>query len=131
MINFPIVAVKLDSVEAVCIEPYCMKIFTIEQCLRGCIQLCHRYITCDVCGIKQLKKNIKRHLVTHEEEGPIESSKCNYKGYDRTFSTIRFKLRHKFVLTLEKKKFKSLRFSGFRTHVYLYMYTHLQKLNLN
>ena len=128
MINFLIVAVKLDLVKVVCVEPNCMKIFTNEQGLREHIQLCHRYITCQVCGAKQLKKNINRHLKTHEEEGSVESIKCNYKGYDRTFSTVRFKLWHKVVLTLEKKiqKFEIFRVQNSCSSIYVYTFAEIE-----
>lgn len=92
LINFLAVAVKLESVEAVCAEPGCMKIFTNEQCLKEHIQSWHQHITCEVCGTKQLKKNLKRHLRTHEEKDPVESIKCLYKGCNRKFTTVRIGL---------------------------------------
>ncbi|KAM6582971.1 hypothetical protein CsatB_009973 [Cannabis sativa] len=79
--------VKLESIEALCAEPGCMKVFTNEQCLKDHIQLCHRHISCKVCGSKHLKKNMKRHLRTHERKSSFESIKCLYKGCLCTFST--------------------------------------------
>ena len=90
LIHFLNVAVKLQSVEALCVEPGCLKIFTNEQCLRDHIQLCHQHITCQVCGAKHLKRNIKRHLRTHEKKVPVETIECLYKGCRRSFSTVRF-----------------------------------------
>ncbi|KAL5556809.1 hypothetical protein UlMin_039045 [Ulmus minor] len=78
--------VKLDSVEAICAEPDCLKVFTNEQCLKAHIQSCHAYVTCEICRTKQLRKNIKRHLRTHEGNESIERVKCNYKGCSCTFS---------------------------------------------
>lgn len=85
-----IAAVKLDSVEALCTEPGCMKLFSNEQCLKAHLQACHQHITCEICGTKQLRKNIKRHLRTHEEKDSIEKIKCKFKGCDRSFSNVRF-----------------------------------------
>ncbi|KAK8691859.1 hypothetical protein V6N13_075354 [Hibiscus sabdariffa] len=80
--------VKLDSVEAFCSEPGCMKYFTNEQCLKAHVQSCHAYINCQICGAKQLKKNIKRHLQTHESGGVAsERIKCDFEGCLHTFST--------------------------------------------
>ncbi|KAJ7949362.1 Transcription factor IIIA [Quillaja saponaria] len=78
--------VKLDSVEAICLEPGCMKHFTNAKCLRAHIQSCHQYIPCEICGKEQLKKNIKRHLRTHETDSSSESIKCEYKGCSHSFS---------------------------------------------
>ncbi|KAK1554078.1 hypothetical protein Q3G72_007520 [Acer saccharum] len=72
--------VKLDSVEAFCSEQGCMKYFTNKQCLEVHIRSCHQHITCEICGSRQLKKNIKQHLLTHEERGPSERFKCEFKG---------------------------------------------------
>lgn len=88
--NALIVTVKLDSLEAFCSEPGCMKYFTNEQCLKAHVQSSHAYINCQICGAKQLKKNIKRHLRSHEPGG-VESEriKCNFEGCLHTFSNVR------------------------------------------
>lgn len=78
--------VKLDTVEALCGE--CMKYFTNEQCLKSHLQTCHQYINCEICGSKQLKKNIKRHLRTHEKAVTEETRiKCSFEGCELTFSS--------------------------------------------
>ncbi|KAJ4713555.1 Transcription factor IIIA [Melia azedarach] len=79
--------VKLDSMEAFCSEPGCMKYFTNKQCLEAHIRSCHQHITCEICGTKQLRKNIKRHLRTHEASGSPERIKCMFKGCRHSFST--------------------------------------------
>lgn len=78
--------VKLDSVEVICCELGCMKPFTNAKCLRAHIQSCHRYVKCDVCGIRQLKKNYKRHQRKHEDHGVTERIICSFKGCLHTFS---------------------------------------------
>ncbi|XP_012442878.1 transcription factor IIIA isoform X3 [Gossypium raimondii] len=79
--------VKLDSVEAFCSEPSCLKYFSNEQCLKAHVQSCHQYINCQICGAKQLKKNIKRHLRSHESGVASERIKCDFGGCLHTFST--------------------------------------------
>ncbi|KAL1828840.1 hypothetical protein ACET3Z_007252 [Daucus carota] len=79
--------VKLESTEAYCTDPGCMKYFTNEQCLKAHIQSCHRHITCEFCGTKQLKKNIKRHLLTHDVKPPSERMKCSFNDCLHTFSS--------------------------------------------
>lgn len=79
---------KLDSVEAFCSEPGCLKSFSNEQCLKAHLQSCHQHINCEICGTKQLKKNIKRHLRTHEPVGSSERIQCDFKGCLHTFSSI-------------------------------------------
>ncbi|CAH8334545.1 unnamed protein product [Eruca vesicaria subsp. sativa] len=78
--------VKLDSIEAFCSEPECMKYFTNEECLKAHIRSCHQHINCEICGSKQLKKNIKRHLRTHEEDSSPGEFKCEVEGCSSTFS---------------------------------------------
>ncbi|KAH9676035.1 hypothetical protein KPL70_019011 [Citrus sinensis] len=79
--------VNLDSVEAFCSEPGCMKYFTNKQCLEAHIRSCHQYIPCEICGSMQLKKNIKRHVRTHEARDLSERIKCQFKGCLLSFST--------------------------------------------
>ncbi|KAL1215255.1 Transcription factor IIIA [Cardamine amara subsp. amara] len=78
--------VKLDSVEAFCSEPGCMKYFTNEECLKAHIRSCHQHINCEICGSKLLKKSIKRHLKTHEEDSSLGEFKCEVEGCSSTFS---------------------------------------------
>ncbi|CAH8257898.1 unnamed protein product [Arabidopsis lyrata] len=78
--------VKLDSVEAFCSEPGCMKYFTNEECLKAHIRSCHQHINCEICGSKHLKKNIKRHLRTHDEDSSPGEFKCEVEGCSSTFS---------------------------------------------
>ncbi|KAK1413737.1 hypothetical protein QVD17_35517 [Tagetes erecta] len=79
--------VRLETVEAFCAEPSCMKYFSNAQCLKAHLQSSHQHITCEICGIKQLKKNIKRHLRTHEKVVSIDKIKCSFDGCNLTFST--------------------------------------------
>ncbi|CAN8278210.1 unnamed protein product [Cochlearia groenlandica] len=78
--------VKLDFVEAFCSEPGCMKYFTNEECLQAHIRTSHQHINCEICGSKHLKKNIKRHLRTHEEDSSPGEFKCEVEGCSSTFS---------------------------------------------
>lgn len=82
-------AVTLESTEAFCTDPGCMKYFTNKQCLKAHIQSCHRHINCEFCGTMQLKKNIKRHLRTHEVKPPSGRMKCSVKDCLYTFSCVR------------------------------------------
>ncbi|KAI3818222.1 hypothetical protein L1987_12025 [Smallanthus sonchifolius] len=79
--------VRLETVEAFCAEPICMKYFSNAKCLKAHLQSCHQHITCEICGIKQLKKNIKRHLRTHEKVVSKDKIKCSFDGCNLTFST--------------------------------------------
>ncbi|KAK6147813.1 hypothetical protein DH2020_018725 [Rehmannia glutinosa] len=79
--------VKLDTVEAFCSEPGCMKYFSNERCLKEHLSSCHQYIDCDKCGTKQLKKNIKRHLCMHEAGVSLDRIKCSFDGCAHTFAT--------------------------------------------
>ncbi|XP_058090189.1 transcription factor IIIA-like [Magnolia sinica] len=97
--------VKLDSVEAVCLEPGCMKTFSNAKCLKTHLLSCHQYIPCEVCGTKQLKKNIKRHLRTHDEE-EVERIKCSYEGCLHKFSNRSNLKQHVKAVHLELRPFK-------------------------
>ncbi|GFQ02643.1 transcription factor iiia [Phtheirospermum japonicum] len=78
---------KLDTKEAYCLEPGCMKLFANEKCLKEHLSSCHQYTFCDKCGSKQMKKNFKRHLCTHEGGISLGSINCSFDGCLRTFTT--------------------------------------------
>ncbi|GMI91883.1 transcription factor IIIA [Hibiscus trionum] len=103
--------VKVDSVEAFCSEPSCMKYFTNEQCLKAHVQSCHQYVNCQICGAKQLKKNIKRHLQSHESGVASERIKCDFEGCLHTFSTKSNMRQHVKAVHEELKPF-ACSFSG-------------------
>jgi hypothetical protein len=118
-------AVKLDSVEAFCCEPGCMKYFSNDQCLKAHIKSCHQHITCEICRTKQVKRNIKRHLQMHEAKVSLVRIKCNHKGCLHTFSNVRyitikilhFQLifQHFYIYTTEYHGFSMIFFA----HVYI------------
>lgn len=97
--------VKLESVDVVCLEPGCMKHFTNVQCLQAHVKSSHQYITCDICGTKQLKKNIKRHLRSHEASSSLETFQCEFKGCCCSFSTKSNLDKHKKVVHFKEKPF--------------------------
>lgn len=95
--------VKLDSVEALCSEPGCMKYFSNKQCLKEHVRSCHQYIVCGECEIKQLKKNIKRHLQMHKIGVSSDIIKCGLKGCPRKFSNPSNRNQHIKAVHLELK----------------------------
>ncbi|KAJ6877858.1 hypothetical protein NC651_030566 [Populus alba x Populus x berolinensis] len=98
--------VSLDHVEAMCLEPGCMKHFSNKECLKAHIHSSHQYINCDICGTKQLKKNIKRHLRAHEPASDsTERIKCHFKGCQHTFSTKTNLNQHVKAVHLEHRPF--------------------------
>ncbi|XP_068337901.1 transcription factor IIIA-like isoform X2 [Pyrus communis] len=104
--------VHMDSVEAFCSEAGCMKYFTNGQCLKDHILSCHQHVTCEICGSKKLKRNIKRHLLTHKGGAPsVERIRCSYKGCLHTFSTKSNLTQHVKAVHLEDKPF-ACSFSG-------------------
>ncbi|XP_004299009.1 PREDICTED: gastrula zinc finger protein XlCGF57.1-like isoform X1 [Fragaria vesca subsp. vesca] len=103
--------VKLDSVEAFCSEPDCMKYFSNKQCLQDHIQSCHTHITCEICGNKEWKKNIRTHLHAHEEGVSSLEIKCEYEGCLHTFTKKLNLLQHVKAVHLQQKPF-SCSFSG-------------------
>ncbi|KAG0519780.1 hypothetical protein BDA96_08G016300 [Sorghum bicolor] len=78
--------VKLDYVEVLCGEPGCMKMFTNVEYLRAHSQSCHQHVQCEICGEKHLKKNIKRHLQSHDKAPSGERMKCTFEGCEHSFS---------------------------------------------
>ncbi|XP_073305504.1 transcription factor IIIA [Primulina huaijiensis] len=96
--------VKLDSVEALCSEPGCMKYFSNEHCLKEHLRSCHQYIICDKCGTNQLKKNIKRHLRMHEGVC-TEQLKCSFSSCTSSFSTRSNLNQHVKAVHMELKPF--------------------------
>ncbi|XP_068637251.1 transcription factor IIIA-like [Aristolochia californica] len=105
--------VKLDFTEAICSEPNCMEYFSNAECLRAHVQSCHRYVECDVCDARQLKKNLKRHLQSHEGKVPsaTERIRCSYSGCCYTFSTVSNLNQHVKAVHLALRPF-TCRFSG-------------------
>uniref|UniRef100_A0A0R0L3F4 C2H2-type domain-containing protein n=1 Tax=Glycine max TaxID=3847 RepID=A0A0R0L3F4_SOYBN len=98
--------VNLESVDMVCLEPGCLKHFPNVQCLQAHVKSSHQYMTCDICGTKQLKKNIKRHLRSHEAEGSSsETFQCEFKGCSCTFSRKSNLDKHKKAVHLNVKPF--------------------------
>ncbi|KAM1061855.1 hypothetical protein ACFX14_026171 [Malus domestica] len=98
--------VHLDSVEAFCSELGCMQYFTNEQCLKAHILSSHQHVTCEICGSKKLKRNIKRHLLTHKGGAPsVERIKCSCNGCLQTFSTKSNLTQHVKAVHLKDKPF--------------------------
>nr|XP_043627645.1 transcription factor IIIA-like isoform X2 [Erigeron canadensis] len=97
--------VRLETVEVLCGEPGCMKYFANDQCLKAHFQTCHQHINCEICGCKQLRKSIKRHLRTHEKAVPKERIKCSFDGCDLTFSTGSNLQQHIKAAHLQQKPF--------------------------
>ncbi|KAK7401363.1 hypothetical protein VNO78_12784 [Psophocarpus tetragonolobus] len=97
--------VKLESIDVVCLEPGCMKRFTNVQCLQAHVKSFHQYMTCDICGSKQLKKNIKRHLRSHEPGTSSETFPCSFNGCSCTFSRKSNLDKHKKAVHLMEKPF--------------------------
>ncbi|KAI4332964.1 hypothetical protein L6164_017828 [Bauhinia variegata] len=97
--------VKLETTEALCVEPGCMKVFTNVECLRAHIKSCHQYLICEVCGVKQLKKNIKRHLRMHETDISSETLECEYEDCSRKFSSKSNLDKHVKAVHFEEKPF--------------------------
>lgn len=97
--------VKLETVEAFCAEPGCMKYFTNKECLKAHFQSSHQHINCEICGSKQLKRNIKRHLQTHDKVVSKEMIVCSFDGCNLTFSNNSNLQQHIKSVHLQEKPF--------------------------
>ncbi|GAB2267078.1 hypothetical protein Dimus_002060 [Dionaea muscipula] len=99
--------VELDSVEAFCAYPSCMKPFTNIKCLKAHLDACHQHVTCEICGSMHLRKNIKRHLRSHEEGGggSPKSFKCTFEDCDHTFTKKSNLQQHVKAVHLELRRF--------------------------
>ncbi|KAL5054419.1 hypothetical protein RYX36_035101 [Vicia faba] len=114
--------VKLETVDVLCLEPGCLKHFTNSECLKAHVKSCHQYVTCDTCGTKQLKKNMKRHLRTHETGTSSEPFKCEHKDCDCTFSTKSNLQKHEKAVHFEVRPFVC----GFRNCGMRFAYKHVK-----
>ncbi|KAI3870288.1 hypothetical protein MKX03_029677 [Papaver bracteatum] len=99
------ITVKLESVEEICCEPGCMKYFANNDFLKAHIQSCHQHFLCEVCGTKKLRKNMKRHMRGHENEGSSERIKCSFKDCECTFATKSNLNQHVKAVHLELRPF--------------------------
>ncbi|XP_011628585.1 transcription factor IIIA [Amborella trichopoda] len=125
--------VELDSVEVICCDPECMKHFTNIEALKDHLKSNHRYVPCEVCGSRQLKKNMKRHLRTHDNKVSIERIKCPVRGCCHIFTTISNLKKHEKAVHLELRPFtcrephcgrkfpyKHVRDNHEKSHVYIH-----------
>nr|GEZ67266.1 transcription factor IIIA-like [Tanacetum cinerariifolium] len=59
---------QLETVEAFYAEPGYMKFITNKRYLTAHLKACHQYINYQICGSKQLRKNIELHLYARDKE---------------------------------------------------------------
>eukprot|EP01018_Ginkgo_biloba_P006629 Gb_35789 [translate_table: standard] len=71
---------SLDYVEVICCEPGCLKYFTNAEALKEHVRLNHRHIKCEICGRQHLKKEIKRHMRSHESQPSVKRIQCHFEG---------------------------------------------------
>ncbi|KAF8042116.1 hypothetical protein BT93_A0656 [Corymbia citriodora subsp. variegata] len=66
-----------------------MKYFSNVDYLKEHMRSAHQLVNCNICGTKQLRKNIQRHLLMHEKKKPADSEafRCDVEGCLRIFST--------------------------------------------
>ncbi|KAG0476403.1 hypothetical protein HPP92_012820 [Vanilla planifolia] len=76
---------KQEYLEIICGEQGCTKLFINRESLRAHIESCHKYVKCEVCETRQLKKNIKQHQRTHEHVAKPKL-KCSFEGCEHTYS---------------------------------------------
>ncbi|XP_010034379.2 transcription factor IIIA [Eucalyptus grandis] len=97
--------VKLETVEAFCCE--CMKYFSNVDYLKEHMRSAHQLVNCDICGTKQLRKNIQRHLRTHEKKNSADSEafRCDVEGCLSIFSTKSNLRQHVKAVHLEVRPF--------------------------
>ncbi|KAK4803616.1 hypothetical protein SAY86_003433 [Trapa natans] len=97
--------VKFETTEAFCCE--CTASFSNVDLLKDHILSTHQYINCEICGTKHLKKNIKRHLRTHETKPSRDTGliECYFPGCQHTFSTQSNLRKHVKAVHLKVKPF--------------------------
>ncbi|XP_074306816.1 transcription factor IIIA-like [Silene latifolia] len=95
----------VECSEAYCADPSCMKAFANRECLQEHMRSCHQYIICEVCGSKHLRKNYKRHLQSHDDDGSSEVLNCNFEGCDHSFTTSSNLRQHVKAVHLNLKPF--------------------------
>ncbi|KAK3438366.1 hypothetical protein EUGRSUZ_C02983 [Eucalyptus grandis] len=97
--------VKLETLEAFCCE--CMKYFSNADSLKEHMQLDHQLVNCEICGTRQLRKNIQRHLCTHEKKNSADSEvfRCDVEGCLCVFSTKSNLRQHVKAVHLEVRPF--------------------------
>ncbi|KAK3444995.1 hypothetical protein EUGRSUZ_A00563 [Eucalyptus grandis] len=97
--------VKLETVEAF----YCeyTKYFSNVDYLKDHMRSAHQLVNCNICGTKQLRKNIQRHLCTHEKKNSADSGAfgCDFEGCQRIFSTKSNLCQHVKAVHLEVRPF--------------------------
>ncbi|KAI6698529.1 hypothetical protein NL676_018648 [Syzygium grande] len=97
--------VKLEILEAFCCE--CMKYFSNVDYPKEHMQSAHQLVNCDICGTKQLRKNIQWHLRTHEKKDSADSGafRCDAEHCLFVFSTKSNLRQHVKAVHLEVRPF--------------------------
>ncbi|XP_059073296.1 transcription factor IIIA [Cryptomeria japonica] len=92
--------------EIICCEPGCLKYFTNAEALKEHLRRAHNHICCEVCGSRQLKKQIKRHMRIHENQTCVKSIACPHERCLHNYTTKSNLRQHIKSVHLELKPFK-------------------------